>query len=134
MTLSEKPTFEKDKPPIIMSVPENILFGWCHASPEIAPEFIARTVPLLKEGDKNETGSEELNPTIKRLMDEFGERKDVLDGLESNINFSSSLDSDSGHLLRYKKLFQGIENRNKGPVRRWARKILDYIDRSTSGN
>ena len=67
-------------------------------------------------------------------MDEFGERQDVLDGLESNINFSSPLDSDSGHPLRYKKLFQGIENRNKGPVRRWAKKMLDYIDRSASGN
>ena len=59
MTLSEKPTFEKDKPPIIMSVPENILLGWCRTSPEIAPEFIARTVPLPKERGKNEIGSKE---------------------------------------------------------------------------
>ena len=115
-----------NNPKPILSLPENVLFGWCYDSPEIGPAFIAQTFPLLKEHGQ-ETASEEFHPVIKRLLDEFGEREDILAALSANISAFSGWGSEADHLARYIEPLQSIENHNKGSVRRWAKKTLRHI-------
>ena len=127
MMLREKLPFGDSKNPTILSLPENILFGWCCANPQIGPAFVAGNFPLLKESDQ-ENASEEFHPIIKRLLDEFGESEGVLGALAGNIHSFSGWGSEPDHLARYREPLRKIENHHKGSVRRWARKMLSRID------
>ena len=40
-------SFAETKSPPILSVPEDLLFAWCHANPEVGPAFLAQFVPIL---------------------------------------------------------------------------------------
>ena len=117
----------EDKPSPILSVPEDILFGWCYANPEIGPAFLATAVPVLAER-REEAGTEQFHPTIKRLLDEYGEQDEVLDGLESSIHTFTWLGSSVEYFARYREPLLSIENHDKKTVRRWARKMLDDIN------
>lgn len=119
--------FAGGKPSPILSVPEDILFGWCYANPETGPAFLATAFPVLAERSE-ETGPEQFHPTIKRLLDEFGESENVLGALAGNIHSFSGWGSEASHLARYREPLRSIENHHKGPVRRWARKMLSRID------
>ena len=117
-------------PPPILNLPENLLFGWCHANPKIGPAFVAETLPILKEREK-ETAYDEFNSSIKRLLYEFGELKDVLDKIESQLlGYGSNgwVGSRASCLERYKQPLMDIaEGHNKAPVQRWAKRILENI-------
>ncbi len=127
MMLREEPPFGGSENPTILSLPENILFGWCCANPQTGPAFVAGIFPLLKECDQ-ETASGEFHPVIKRLLDEFGESEDVLGALAGNIHSFSGWGSEANHLACYREPLRDIENHHKGSVRRWARKMLSRID------
>ena len=124
-------SFAGDKSSPILSVPEDTLFGWCYANPETGPTFLATAVPVLAE-PSGESRPERFHPTIKRLLDEFGERDEVLDGLESNINTFTWAGSLSDYFAHYREPLLSIKNHGKGTVRRWAekmsRKIADETD------
>ena len=120
--LRDKPSYGDGGPPIL-GLPENLLFGWCHANPEFAPAFVAEAVPILIED-----AQEKIHPVTKRLLDEFGERGDVLDGLESNIPGSVWHGSLADALVPYKKPLMSIRNHKKEPVRQWADETLEKID------
>ena len=124
-------SFAGDKSSPILSVPEDTLFGWCYANPETGPAFLATAVPVLAERS-GESGPERFHPTIKRLLDEFGERDEVLDGLESNINTFTWAGSLSDYFARYREPLLSIKNHGKRTVCRWAekmsRKIADETD------
>ena len=111
----------------ILSLPENMLFGWCYSSSEIGPAFVAETFPLLKECDR-ETASEEFHPVIMRLLDEFGKREEVLDALAANMRAFSGWGSEAERLVRYMEPLRSIEDHEKRAVRRWAGKMLKEID------
>ena len=130
MILRGEPSTGNNSKPIL-NLPENILFGWCHASPKIGPAFIAQTFPLLKEHGQ-ETASEEFHPVIKRLLDEFGDREDILAALSANISAFSGWGSEANHLGRYIEPLQSIENHDKGLVRRWVKKTLRHIQQDSS--
>ena len=120
--------------PPVLNLPENTLFGWCYANPDVGPAFVAETVPLLTPVPKKEeeiTAFEEFHPLIKRLLDEFGDRHDVLDVLESRINASEWTYHElpaQDRLASYRKALHAIENHNKGNVHRWVGKMLRKID------
>ena len=117
--------FYGDGPPPILSLSENVLFGWCYANPEVGPEFVAATIPMF-----NGRGEEvELDTTIMRLLDEFGDCKDVLQRLEPRVAGGWAISPDSYYAPRIQPLTD-IENHHKKPeVRRWARRMLDSIRR-----
>ncbi len=119
--------FAGDKSSPILSVPEDALFGWCYANPETGPAFLATAFPVLAERSE-ETGPEQFHPTIKRLLDEFGEQDEVLDGLESSIHTFTWLGSRVEYFAQYREPLLSIENHDKKTVRRWARKMLDGIN------
>ena len=105
----------------ILTVPEGILFSWCHANREGAPAFIAQCVPFLyKDGDDADGTS--LHPVMSRLLDEFGERDDVHKALEGHIGPYHWIDSCAGHYARLEKIFQQLETHPSPEVREWAEK------------
>ena len=120
-----------EEPPIL-HLSEDTLFGWCHANPEVGPAFVAEAVPLLAPVTNNEkeASSEEFHPLIKRLIDEFGDRQDVLDALESHMNASRGAVprvSAQDRFASYRQPLRSIENHAKGAVHRWAGKMLRKI-------
>ena len=69
-----------------------------------------------------------LHPVISRLIDEFGEREDVL----FEIRISIQQYSWSGPLAKYYGLFlEPLERLRSGhpknPVRRWAKEMLRFL-------
>ena len=120
-----------DQPAPILSIPENTLFGWCYANPKIGPEFLARAVPALKENGQ-EAAPAEFHPIIKRLLDEFGQEEDLLKGLKESIITSTWSGPLEIYFVRYKEPMRGLREHEKEAVRRWARKMLDYIDNAVN--
>jgi hypothetical protein len=83
--LGDSYSFAETKSPAILCVPEDLLFAWCHANPEIGPALLAQFVPILTR-QRAEEGGNKLHPTAKRLLDEFGDRDDVLKRLVQNMH------------------------------------------------
>ena len=117
-----------DKRSPILSVPENILFGWCYSCPEIGPAFLARAVPVLESDEQGDNSLMRLHPIISRILDEFGNRDDVLNALEESIYTFTWSGPVEIYFARYKKPVLNLREHDKEPVRRWARKMLGRID------
>ena len=125
--LGDPYSFEKVKQPPILRLPEETLFEWCHEHPGRAPAFAAGVVPALTT---YETGASDrkLHPVLSRLLDEFGERQDMLDGINGGIRNHSW----SGPPAEYFELFlEPLEALRAGhpkkPVRRWAKETLSEL-------
>ena len=131
----------------ILSLEENTLFGWCHANPEIGPVFAARALPAteklyetesyeighvleeaiekLRDGEERIT-DDGIHPRTRRLLDEFGERGDVLEALESNIRDFCGTYRD--RIILFREPLRSIAGHGKRPVRRRVGKTLREID------
>jgi hypothetical protein len=83
--LGDSFSFADEKKPPILSLPEDILLAWCHEYPEVAPAFVATVVPVLTT-QKRDAVTHSFHPLVKRLLDEFGERDDVLRKLVQNMH------------------------------------------------
>lgn len=108
----------------ILSLPEATLLSWCHAHPDQAPAFAATVVPALKiEQDRPV-----LHPTLRRLIDAFGERAGVLQGIERNIEppygWAVSVVS---YYERFIEPIGELVNR-RAPVGRWARRMIRVLE------
>ena len=132
----------------ILSLPENTLFGWCNANPEIGPAFAAKALPVAKElyetesyrvmhvvieaVDRLRAGEEkitddEIHPTARRLLNEFGERNNVLEMLELNIRYFCGGYGD--YIILFREPLRSIADHEKGPVREWVGKMLGKVDK-----
>ena len=108
----------EEGPPII-SLPAETLFSWCRAHPDAAPAFVAGVLPILaKEGDENV-----LHPMLRRLIDEFGGRDDVLTGIENNIDTYSWGGSMAGYYRQYIGPLDALSGHSIPAVRRWAARM-----------
>ena len=107
--------------PPLLCLPEDVLFAWCHAHLDAAPAFAARIVPVLTNRNPNDPGRT-LHPIMSRLLDEFGNRVDVLSAVSRNM-YSFGW---SGSLAKYFALYDvplsHLETHHIGSVRRWAKK------------
>ena len=111
--------------PPILSLPEDILFAWCHAHPEHAPAFAGGTLPFLESSDSgNDTV---VHPVIIRLLEDFGDREDVTQAINGNmctgVFWGSQAAFYEKNLEPVKRLLEH-PNRN---VRRWAKVTLRRI-------
>ena len=109
--------------PIILSLPEDALFAWCHAHPDRAPAFAAGIVPVLA-GSELEAPGRSLHPVMIRLLDEFGEREGVLQAVLDNILIFSRSDSPASRFALYEEPLRTLRGHPKPKVRRWARATL----------
>jgi len=113
-----------DDEPLILSLPVATLFSWCHAHPGAAPAFAACVLPVLgKQGDE-----QTLHPTLSRLIDEFGMRKDVLDGIVSNIGTYGWVGSVTGYYRQFLAPVRALEHHPTAAVRRWATRTTRWLE------
>lgn len=120
-SISEKETSN------LLKLPENTLFAWCHAYPDIAPSFVATIIPILAVQNE-ENSFQVIHPVFKRLLDEFGDRKDVLDSINRNINTFGWLGSITNYYALYELPIKNLENHAISQVREWAQHTLEQLD------
>ena len=98
----------------LLSLPENTLFAWCHAHPEHAPAFAARHLPFL-------------DPVMVRLLEEFGDRQDVIEQSDCNMCSGLSIGRKETFYERNRKPVESLLKHPNDKVRRWAKVILRII-------
>jgi DNA-binding transcriptional regulator YiaG len=125
--LGDSFTFADQKNPAILNVPEDILFAWCHANPEVGPAFLAEVLPVLTS-QRPQEGGNALHPLVKRLLDEFGDRNDVLRKLVQNMHTFGWMGSRTTYYALYEAPLRSLENHPIGAVRRWAKTMLGHME------
>lgn len=125
LTLGDAYSF-RNKAPALLSLPEEVLFSWCSANPDTAPAFAAGLLPILTSRDVADD-DRTLHPRMKRLLDEYGDREDVLRALDRNMGTFGW----SGSTADYYALFDGpllrLENHIHGNLRRWAARTREQL-------
>ena len=112
--------------PVILNLPVDTLFAWCHANPDRAPAFAAKTVPVL--GPKRDCMPKpSLHPIMCRLLEEFGDRRDVQQAVESNIHTLGWWGSQATHLGIYEEPLIQLLKHPKPGLRRWAGRTLGEL-------
>ena len=119
-------SFDDKAVPEILSLPEDVLFAWCHAHPDLAPQFAATVLPVLAKQPTAATHYE-LHPAMTRLLDTFGDRQPVLDAVTTNIQTFGWTGSFTGYFARFEKPLQTLQTHPKVRVRRWAGRMLRQI-------
>ena len=109
--------------PVILSLPEDTLFAWCHAHPDRAPAFAAGVVPVLTSREV-EASEQSLHPVMVRLVDEFGNREGVLQAMLDNMHNFTWSGSLASHFALYEEPLRALRDHPKPKVRRWARATL----------
>lgn len=112
--------------PVILRLPEEALFAWCHAHPDTAPAFSAAVLPVLAP-QSTETPQHGLHPVMARLLDLFGDRQPVLDALARNICSFGWRGSVVPYFARYEEPLQTLFDHHQVKVRIWARRMLDQV-------
>jgi transcriptional regulator with XRE-family HTH domain len=116
------------KQPAILHLPLNLLMAWCHAHPNEAPAFVAAILPVLTSRDP-EDAARTLHPTVKRLLDEFGDRPDVLSALTRNMYTFGWSGSRTTYFALYDEPLRLLETHPVAQVRRWASKSRNQLQR-----
>ena len=111
---------------VILQLPEETLFAWCHAHPDAAPAHLAVFAPILASGGSN--ANQKLHPVMNRLLTEFGDRDDVLQGIDQNMITLSWTGSLTTYFARYKAPFRELLDHPLAKVRHWARRTLSWLD------
>ena len=117
----------------ILSLPEDVLFEWCRAHPDSAPAFVATVVPVLTTYNRD-AQERALHPCTARLIDEFGDREDVLQAITGNIHSFSVWGSPTGYFALYEAPLSWLRDEHaSAKVRRWARATLRDIAAVSEG-
>ena len=125
--LGERALLGQDANPPILSLPEDVLFAWCHAHPDRAPAFAASIVPVLTAG-REDAPERSLHPVMARLLDEFGDRKEVLNAVDRNMNSFTWAGSAASHYELHKEPIRALCSHPGRQVRRWAERMLRRLD------
>ena len=118
-------SFKQEKNPTILSLPEDTLFAWCRAHPDSAPAFVAGVVPILTTY-RNDASERSLHPVMRRLIDEFGDRDDVLQAV--SLNTGSWSGSKTNYFALYQEPLRTLYAHPKRQVQRWAKTMLRHLD------
>ena len=117
----------------ILSLPEDVLFEWCRAHPDGAPAFTATVVPVLTSYNRDAQGHS-LHPCLVRLLDEFGDREDVLQAVGSNIHSYFGWGSPTGYFALYEAPLSMLRDEHRSArVRRWAKATLRALAAASKG-
>jgi len=123
LALGDSHAFDNAKRPMILHLPLDMLFAWCHAHPDAGPAFVAGIVSVLSHRDRN-ADAPNIDPITHRLLDEFGDREDVLRALVSNMHTFGWSGSRANYYALYEKPLESLGNHPIGAVRRWSKKML----------
>ncbi len=113
--------------PPILSLPQDTLFAWCHANPERAPAFTAAIVPVLNTYRVDAT-KRLLHQVMTRLLDEFGDRQDVLQAISRNIHTFVWWGALGAYYELYQAPLSTLNDHPRGQVQRWAKTMLRRLN------
>ena len=120
---------DREEVAALLELPEDTLFAWCHAHPNRAPAFVARVVPALTTYS-HETSDRSLHPVLIRLLNEFGDRDDVLDAMVGRMHVFGWSGSLTSYFALYERPLRTLLEHPKAKVRRWARRTLRALSES----
>jgi hypothetical protein len=124
--LGDSFSFAEEKKPVILHVPEDILFAWTHANPDAGPAFLARVLPVLTT-QKTDGKEHAFHPLVLRLLNEFGDREDVRRYLVQNMHTFGWSGSLTTYYARYEQPLRSLSEHPIGAVRRWAQVTLTHM-------
>ncbi len=113
--------------PPIMSLPLDTLFAWCGANPNEAPACMARMLPILAVGKSGEGGMV-LHPLFRRLLDQFGDREDVLEAATASIHTFGWTGSLTDYYAQYRRPLESLGDHPVARVARWADRTVRQLD------
>lgn len=114
------------KTPTILALPEDALFAWCHANPTDGAAFAASVLPVLTSREL-EDHQRALHPTMRRLLDEFGNQEGVLNSLTRNLGSFGWAGALADYYRLYEKPLMALEDHRHAAVRRWMRQTLNRL-------
>lgn len=126
--LGDSSFFDREKAPAILNLPKDTLFAWCHAHPDCAPAFAAAIVPVLTTYQMDAPEQVLLHPVMNRLLDEFGDREDMLHSISRNIETFGWTGSVTTYYTLYKTPLTALCEHPRRQVRRWTRRMLHRLD------
>jgi hypothetical protein len=118
----------------IFLVPWKALRAWCHRNPDFASAFLMRIAPVFDEGGIPVTGpGRSWNRIVLHLLDEFGDRQDVLSALTGNMMTFSGWGSMVPYHEQYKNPLQTLLSHHRPSVVAWARRQLEVQEQLIRG-
>lgn len=102
------------------------IFNWCADNKPLAPSRLAELTPIF---DNNNTDYAKWHPIAFRLIDEYGDIKEVLSNLSSNMGTYSWTGSIVPLLESKKELFKQLTNHRIDLVKEWATSYISYLDK-----
>ena len=119
--------------PALLALPADVLLEWCRAHPDGAPAFTAAVVPVLTTYNRD-AQEHSLHPCMARLLEEFGDRDDVLQAVGSNIRSYFGWGSPTAYFALYEAPLSTLrEEHPSARVRRWARATLRELAATSEG-
>ena len=115
------------RPPILV-LPQDTLFAWCSAHPDEAPACTARMLPILAPVDAA-AGGYSLHPLFGRLLEQFGDRKDVLDAAAANIHLYTWTGSLTTYFDRFLAPLASLADHPVPRVKRWAKLMVVRLEK-----
>lgn len=104
----------------------NSIFSWCADNKPLAPTRLAELTPIF---DNNNSDYAKWHPFALRLIDEYGDIKEVLSHLSSNMGTYSWTGSVVPFLESKRELFKQLTNHKTELVREWAKSYIGYLDK-----
>lgn len=102
------------------------IFNWCEDKKPLAPSRLAELIPIF---DNNNTDYAKWHPVALRLINEYGDIKEVLSNLSSNMGTYSWTGSIVPFLESKKELFRQLSNHKTDLVKEWATSYLGYLEK-----
>lgn len=102
------------------------IFNWCADNKPLAPSRLAELTPIF---DNNNTDYAKWHPVAIRLIDEYGDIKEVLNHLSSNMGTYSWSGSVVPFLESKRELFKQLSNHKIESVREWAGLYIGYLEK-----
>ena len=115
--------FDRETFAVLLHLPEDTLFAWCHAHPYRAPAFVAKVVPPLTTY-RHDAAERSLHPVLVRLLGEFGDRDDVLRGIVHRMHTFGWPGSLASYFALYEEPLRPLLDHPQAKVRHWARATL----------
>ncbi len=102
------------------------IFSWCADNKPLAPTRLAELTPIF---DNNNTDYAKWHPVALRLIDEYGDIKEVREHLSSNMGTYSWTGSVVPFLQSKKELFNQLTNHKTESVREWVTAYIGYLNK-----
>ncbi|NMM46515.1 hypothetical protein HH303_18635 [Rhodospirillaceae bacterium KN72] len=105
---------------VLLSLSNDVLLEWCREEPQSAPAFLAKIAPLLEQN------GEELDftPLMAAVLEEFGDRKDVLSAVSGNMYTFFHAGSLVPYFQQYVRPMEQLLSHRHKAVREFAKRQI----------